>query len=74
MLVTGNYENPQDLAKWETDRRGAQTAYEKAGMGPEDMDLGECHDAFTISEILHYEALGLCPLFSFLQPTANLLV
>ena len=20
----------------------------------------ECHDAFTISEILHYEALGLC--------------
>ncbi|EFK11362.1 thiolase, N-terminal domain protein [delta proteobacterium NaphS2] len=61
VLVTGNYENPQDLANWETDRRGAHTAYEKAGMGPEDMDLVECHDAFTISEILHYEALGLCP-------------
>jgi acetyl-CoA acetyltransferase len=22
--------------------------------------LVECHDAFTIAEILHYEALGLC--------------
>jgi acetyl-CoA acetyltransferase len=61
VLVTGNYENPQDLANWETDRRGATQAYEKAGMGPEDIDLVECHDAFTISEILHYEALGLCP-------------
>ncbi len=61
VLVTGNYENPQNLANWETDRRGARTAYERAGMGPEDMDLVECHDAFTISEILHYEALGLCP-------------
>jgi acetyl-CoA acetyltransferase len=61
VLVTGNYENPQDLANWETDRRGATTAYEKAGMGPEDINLVECHDAFTISEILHYEALDLCP-------------
>ncbi len=61
VLVTGNYENPQNLANWETDRRAAAQAYEKAGMGPEDIDLVECHDAFTISEILHYEALGLCP-------------
>ncbi len=60
ILCTGNYENPQDLTRWETDYRGAQTAYEKAGVGPEDLDLIECHDAFTISEILHYEALGLC--------------
>lgn len=60
VLVTGSYENPQNLTNWETDRRGARTAYEKAGMGPEDIDLVECHDAFTISEILHYEALGLC--------------
>ncbi len=61
ILVTGNYENPQDPANWETDRRGAALAYEKAGIGPEAINLVECHDAFTISEILHYEALGLCP-------------
>jgi acetyl-CoA acetyltransferase len=61
VLVTGNYKNPQNLANWETDRLGASKAYEKAGMGPEDINVVECHDAFTISEILHYEALGLCP-------------
>jgi acetyl-CoA acetyltransferase len=60
VLCTGSYENPQDLTRWETDYRGCRTAYEKAGIGPADLSLVECHDAFTISEILHYEALGLC--------------
>ncbi|MGZ4857704.1 MAG: thiolase family protein, partial [Methanobacteriaceae archaeon] len=61
ILCTGSYENPQDLTHWETDYRACGLAYEKAGIGPEDLDVAECHDAFTISEILHYEALGLCP-------------
>lgn len=61
VLSSGSYESPQDLARWETDLRTSAQAYEKAGLGPEDIDLVECHDAFTISEILHYEALGLCP-------------
>ena len=61
VLGTGDYESPQDLARWETDFRMSSLAYEKAGLGPEDLDLVECHDAFSISEILHYEALGLCP-------------
>ena len=39
----------------------AYKAYDRAGCGPEDLDLVECHDAFTIEEILYYEALGLCP-------------
>ncbi len=60
ILCTGSYENPQDLTHWETDYRGCRLAYEKAGVGPEDLDVAECHDAFTISEILHYEAMGLC--------------
>jgi acetyl-CoA acetyltransferase len=34
--------------------------YEETGLGPEDLDLLECHDAFTIAELLYYEALGLC--------------
>ena len=38
----------------------AKIAYEQAGAGPEDMDLIEIHDAFTIEEIIYYEALGLC--------------
>jgi acetyl-CoA acetyltransferase len=61
VLCSGNYEGPQDLARWETDFRGARVAYEKAGMGPENVNLVECHDAFSIAEILHYEALGFCP-------------
>lgn len=60
ILASGGYENPQDLCRWETDFRSAAKAYEIAGIGPQDLDLVECHDAFTIAEILHYEALGLC--------------
>lgn len=61
VLVTGSYENPLDLVPWETDFRACRAAYEQAGLGPDDLDVAECHDAFTISEILHYEAMQLCP-------------
>ncbi len=60
ILTSGSYENQGDITYWETDQRTAALAYEKAGIGPGDIDLVECHDAFTIAEILHYEALGLC--------------
>lgn len=59
-LVTGLYPPTPDLARWETDYRGARLAYEAAGVEPADVDLVECHDAFSIGEILHCEALGLC--------------
>jgi len=41
-------------------RKAAQTAYEMAGVGPEDINLVELHDCFATAEILHYENLGLC--------------
>lgn len=59
-LASGSYENPMDIVRWGTDYRTAQRAYEAAGLGPKDIDFIECHDAFSIAEILHYEALGLC--------------
>jgi acetyl-CoA acetyltransferase len=37
-----------------------QTAYEMAGLGPEDIHLIELHDCFATAELLHYENLGLC--------------
>lgn len=40
--------------------RSAAEAYEAAGVGPEDLDVVELHDAFTIAELLYYEALSLC--------------
>jgi acetyl-CoA acetyltransferase len=40
----------------------AQKAYEKAGVGPEDMHVAEVHDATAMGEIIELEALGLCKL------------
>jgi hypothetical protein len=39
----------------------AKKVYEKAGLGPSDVDVVELHDCFTANELLTYEALGLCP-------------
>ena len=41
-------------------RNAAKDAYEKAGIGPEDLDMVELHDCFATAELLHYENLGLC--------------
>ena len=38
----------------------AKQAYEMAGLKPEDMDVAEVHDCFTIAEIIAYEDLGFC--------------
>jgi len=39
-------------------KEAARQAYEMASLGPEDIDVAEVHDCFTISEILAYEDLG----------------
>ena len=40
--------------------RAAKTAYEMAGIGPEDINVAEVHDATSPAEIILYEELGLC--------------
>jgi acetyl-CoA acyltransferase len=42
-------------------RNAATIAYEKAGIGPEDLDLVELHDCFATAELVHYDNLMLCP-------------
>jgi len=42
-------------------RLAAQQAYEQAGLGPEDMDVAEVHDASAIGEIIQAENLGFVP-------------
>ena len=37
----------------------ANEAYEKAGLGPQDMDVAEVHDATAMAELMHVENLGL---------------
>jgi len=39
-------------------QEAGKQAYEMAGIGPQDIDVAEVHDCFTISEILAYEDLG----------------
>jgi acetyl-CoA acetyltransferase len=40
--------------------RVAQQAYEQAGLGPEDLNVIEMHDASAPAELVLYEELGLC--------------
>jgi len=42
-------------------RDTARQAFEEAGVGPEDVDLALCHDAFANEELEYYELLGFCP-------------
>jgi acetyl-CoA acetyltransferase len=61
ILVSGKFMNDfRDMTSPEISNRGAKLAYEMAGYGPEDIDVAETHDAFTIAELLYYEALGFC--------------
>jgi acetyl-CoA acetyltransferase len=41
-------------------KEAAKKVYEKAGLGPDDVDVVELHDCFTTNEVLTYEGLGLC--------------
>lgn len=41
--------------------RVARMAYEAAGVGPDDIDVVELHDAASPAELEYSEALGLCP-------------
>jgi acetyl-CoA acyltransferase len=40
--------------------RAAREAYERSGLGPEDVDVIELHDCFAPNELITYEALDLC--------------
>jgi acetyl-CoA acetyltransferase len=60
---TSTSERVYDPGAWATvelTRDTVTRAYDEAGVGPEDLDVAEVHDAFTIEEILYTEALGLC--------------
>ncbi|AFZ71681.1 thiolase domain-containing protein [Natronobacterium gregoryi] len=47
-----------DLARTRAAERAAEDAYDRAGVSPEDVDVVELHDCFTIAEILAVESLG----------------
>lgn len=57
---SGEFHNGYRDMTWpDITARTSASAYEMAGIEPSDLDLVELHDAFSISELLHAEALGL---------------
>lgn len=49
----------RDMTWPDITERTAKAAYAMAELSPADLDLVELHDAFSIAELLHSEALGL---------------
>lgn len=49
------------MVGYDMTKAAAQSVYETAGIGPEDVNVVELHDCFTANELLTYEGLGLCP-------------
>ena len=55
-----NLANAGSLTDWVGLKHAAREALSRAGISVHDLDLAEVHDCFTISEVVEYEALGLC--------------
>ncbi len=58
--VSGGYPDDKSFTFFDVDTRAAKAAYESAGLGPEDIDVAEVHDCFSVAELIHYEDLGFC--------------
>jgi acetyl-CoA C-acetyltransferase len=50
----------KDITKFDATIAAGRRAYEMAGIKPEDVDVVEVHDCFTIAEIIAIEDLGFC--------------
>uniref|UniRef100_A0A6G1SLQ4 propanoyl-CoA C-acyltransferase n=1 Tax=Aceria tosichella TaxID=561515 RepID=A0A6G1SLQ4_9ACAR len=59
---TFDEKDPIKLIGFDMVQEAAQRAYKRAGVAPEQIDVIELHDCFSVNELITYEALGLCPL------------
>lgn len=59
-LRSGRFADARGAARPSITTLAAKEAYERAGLGPEDVDVAEVHDAVAPSELYHYEDLGFC--------------
>jgi acetyl-CoA acyltransferase len=57
VVLSGRDRQPEEPTVIE---RAAAAAYEIAGLGPEDLDVAELHDAAAPAELITYEDLRLC--------------
>ncbi len=57
---TANLSKRPDFVGLEASILASQRAYKTAHITPDQLDLAEVHDCFTIAEIMAYEDIGLC--------------
>jgi acetyl-CoA acyltransferase len=57
VLLSGEHRDPDRLDD-HVARKASRRAYEAAGLGPEEINVVECHDATAFGEILQSEMLG----------------
>ncbi|MGD0424429.1 MAG: thiolase domain-containing protein [Candidatus Bathyarchaeia archaeon] len=50
----------ENFSTMQVTRLASQQAYSMASVTPQDIDVAEVHDCFTIAEIMAYEDLGFC--------------
>jgi acetyl-CoA C-acetyltransferase len=55
----GLYER-ESLTSLKSTKLASKTAYEMANIAPDQVNLAEVHDCFTIAELIAYEDLGFC--------------
>jgi acetyl-CoA acetyltransferase len=55
IMKSGSREGQSDISE-----RAAGAAYEMAGLGPQDIDVAEVHDATAYGELHQYEKMGFC--------------
>ncbi|MGZ0748504.1 thiolase domain-containing protein [Haloparvum sp. AD34] len=66
VAITGTGQGTDNIALQDRDHmartpaadQAAEMAYDDAGVGPDDVDVAEVHDCFTIAEVLATESLG----------------
>lgn len=56
VMTSGARSGPPDVTQ-----RAAKAAYKMAGLGSQDIDIAEVHDATAFGELCQYEKLGFCP-------------
>jgi acetyl-CoA acetyltransferase len=59
VLASGSDRGP-DAVERHICHRAARKAYERAGIGPDDIDVAEVHDASAFAEVVQAENLGFC--------------
>jgi acetyl-CoA acetyltransferase len=60
VVVSGNRHDSSDPTAGSAGR-ASRAAYEQAGLGPQNLDCVELHDASAPAELIAYEQIGLAP-------------